>query len=195
MNVSTLIRRSSILALCLAGTVRAQDTTTRGVRIGLTYDPGTRPGVVVLPAKGVGADSIRAILQRRIFDFSRVARERHRHSERQRGRPDRARHEQPGWPIPSRKLGAAASVAGDATPTGFHLAVYDVAKQVTALVRDYVAPPMTEMRAWRAVVHGMSDELEESLTGTRGISRTRVLFERDHRIWMVDSDGMFMTPS
>jgi TolB protein len=92
------------------------------------------------------------------------------------------------WPILA-KLGAAASVQITPTATGFHLAVYDVAKQVTALVRDYPAPPITEMRAWRAALHGLSDDIEESLTGTRGIARTRVLFERDHRIWMVDGDG------
>jgi hypothetical protein len=43
----------------------AQDTTTqRGVRIGLTYRPGTKPGVVVLPINGPGGDSARAIVAR-----------------------------------------------------------------------------------------------------------------------------------
>ena len=41
----------------------AQDTT-RGVRIGLTYDPGTRPGIVVLPIRGAAGDSLEAILER-----------------------------------------------------------------------------------------------------------------------------------
>ncbi len=163
--------------------MRAQDTT-RGVRIGLTYDPGSKPGIVVLPSRGVGADSIRIILQRDL-DFSDrvnvIALDANAADQIARGTNS--------WPILA-KLGAAASVQVTPTPTGFHLAVYDVAKKTTALIRDYAAPPMTEMRGWRAAVHGLSDDLEESLTGTRGISRTRVLFERDHRIWMVDSDGM-----
>ena len=56
-------------------------------------------------------------------------------------------------------------------------------------MRDYVAPPMSDLRTWRAALHGLSDELEESLTGTRGIARTRVMFERANRLWVVDSDG------
>ena len=40
------------MALCLASlTSRAQDTT-HAVRIGLTYQPGTKPGVIVLAVRG-----------------------------------------------------------------------------------------------------------------------------------------------
>ena len=46
----------------------AQDNASRGVRIGLTYDPGSKPGVVVLPVTGTAGDSVRAIVQRD-FDF------------------------------------------------------------------------------------------------------------------------------
>jgi TolB protein len=72
--------------------------------------------------------------------------------------------------------------------------VYNVATKQTALIRDFPAPPTSEARAWRAAVHGLSDDLEESLTGTRGIARTRVLFERGGRLWVVDSDGQGETP-
>ncbi len=176
--------------LLVAAPLVAQDTTTRGVRIGLTYDPGTKPGVVVLPGRGVSADSIRAILQRDLDFGDRVnvivldpA-----------AASDALRASAPAWPVLA-KLGAAAAVQVTPTPTGLHLAVYDVAKQVTALVKDYPAPAMTEMRAWRAAVHELSDDLEESLTGTRGIARTRVLFERGRRMWMVDSDGEHVVPA
>lgn len=179
-----IFRRTLGALLLVASPLVAQDTTARGVRIGLTYDPGSKPGVVVLPGKGVGADSIRAILQRDL-DFG-----------------DRInvilldpaatgvaqRASAPQWPVLA-KLGAAAAVQVTPTATGMHVAVYDVAKQATALVKDYPAPVMTDTRAWRAAVHGLSDDLEESLTGTRGIARTRVLFERGKRMWMVDSDG------
>src|SRR2546423_15615813 len=47
----------------------AQDTTRRGVTIGLTYDPASRPGIAVLPVTGSSGDSIRAILQRDL-DYS-----------------------------------------------------------------------------------------------------------------------------
>ena len=50
----------------------AQDTTQRGVRIGLTYAPGTKPGVLVLPAVGVWGDTIRRIIQRDLDYGDRV---------------------------------------------------------------------------------------------------------------------------
>jgi hypothetical protein len=50
----------------------AQDTSTidRGVRIGIIYRPGVRPGLVMLPRKGgASLDSVRAIVSRDL-DFS-----------------------------------------------------------------------------------------------------------------------------
>ena len=175
-------RRAFLAVLCFAGPLAAQDTT-RGVRIGLTYDPGTKPGVVVLPSRGAGADSIRAIVQRDL-DFG----DRINVIALDAGAADQIARGANSWPILA-KLGAAASVQITPTATGFHLAVYDIAKQVTALVRDYPAPAMTDTRGWRAALHGLSDDLEESLTGTRGVARTRILFTRARALWMVDSDG------
>src|SRR5258708_19550435 len=65
------IRRALAALLFISGPLVAQDTT-RGVRIGLTYDPGSRPGVIVLPGKGAGADSVRAIIQRDLDFGDRV---------------------------------------------------------------------------------------------------------------------------
>src|SRR5918995_5561657 len=52
-----------------AGSLAAQDTTRvdPGVRVGVDYTPGVRPGLVVLP--GSGLDSARAIIQRDL-DYS-----------------------------------------------------------------------------------------------------------------------------
>src|SRR5436190_2507818 len=49
----------------------AQDTSAidRGVRIGIIYRPGVRPGMVMLPRKGMGLDSVRAIVARDL-DYS-----------------------------------------------------------------------------------------------------------------------------
>ena len=49
----------------------AQDTA-KGVRIGLRYDPGTRPGVAVLPISGAYGDSVRAILERDAVPWTTV---------------------------------------------------------------------------------------------------------------------------
>ena len=162
----------------------AAHDTTRAVRIGLTYDPGNKPGVVVLAPRGGGADSIHAILERDLdfgdrvnviaLDAAALA--------------EMARASAPMWAVLA-KLGAAAAVQVTPTPAGLHLAVYDVAKQATALVRDVPAPSATNMREWRGALHGISDDVEAALTGTRGIAHTRVAFERAQRIWLVDSDG------
>ena len=176
------------LLLILPITLAAQEPG-RGVRIGLTYDPGTKPGVVVLPVAGTVGDSIAAILARDLDFGDRIniialdaaaAR-------------TVARAGAPNWELLA-QLGAAAAVQVTPTASGLHLAVYNVATKQTALIRDYRAPAPSERRAWRAAVHALSDDLEESLTGTRGIARTRVLFERGGRLWVVDSDGQGETP-
>lgn len=189
--MSTSHVRRALVALLLAAPLPlvAQDTTSRGVRIGLSYDPGSKPGVVVLPVTGVTGDSIAAILARDLDYGDRV----NVIALDPAARGTASRSGGPNWPLLA-QLGAAAAVQVTPTPTGLHLAVYDVAKKQTALIRDYPAPSPSESRAWRAAVHGLSDDLEESLTGMRGIARTRVLFERDGRLWVVDSDGEQATP-
>ena len=48
-----------------AHALRAQDTTTTpGVRLGLSYAAGSKPGVIVLPVQDDDNDSLRAIVQR-----------------------------------------------------------------------------------------------------------------------------------
>jgi TolB protein len=187
MRSPTILR--VVAALLVAVPLAAQDTTSRGVRIGLTYDPGTKPGVVVLPVSGASGDSIRAIVQRDLDYGDRVnaivldaavAR-------------DVSNAAAPSWLLLAR-LGAAAAVQGTPTATGFHLAVYNVGTKQTALVKDYATSAVPGSRGWRATLHGISDELEEAFTGVRGIARTRVLFERGKRIWVVDSDGEGAVP-
>ena len=58
-----------LLPLLLAPPLAAQDTTQfrEGVRVGVDYVPGTRPGLVVLP--GAGLDTLRAMV-RRDLDYS-----------------------------------------------------------------------------------------------------------------------------
>jgi TolB protein len=181
--------RRALVALLLATPLAAQDTTSRGVRIGLTYDPGTKPGVVVLPVIGALGDSIRTIVQRDFDNGDRV----NAIALDANAANDVARAAGPSWPLLAR-LGAAAAVQVTPTASGFHLAVYNVATKQTALVKDFASGAPAGSRAWRAALHGIADELEEAFTGVRGISRTRILFERGRRIWVVDSDGEGATP-
>ena len=181
---------AALAALCAFVPVaaRAQDTTTRGVRIGLSYDPSGKPGVVVMPVSGTGGDSIAAIVSRDL-DFG-----------------DRVnvivldavsansatRSSLPNWALLA-KLGAAAAVQVTPTAVGLHVAIYNVATRQTARIKDYPAPAMHDTRAWRAAVHAMSDDIELALTGVRGIASSRVLFGRGGRLWTVDSDGEQLT--
>jgi hypothetical protein len=49
----------------LPAVTRAQDTTPPGVRLGLNYAAGTKPGVIVLPVQDIyDDDSLRTIVER-----------------------------------------------------------------------------------------------------------------------------------
>ncbi|MGH7676733.1 MAG: hypothetical protein ACREMV_15825, partial [Gemmatimonadales bacterium] len=55
-----------LLSACPPVRLSAQDTgaVDRGVRVGIVYRPGVRPGLVVLSARGPAVDSIRSIIAR-----------------------------------------------------------------------------------------------------------------------------------
>jgi hypothetical protein len=70
MNMKT--NRAAMVAIALVSgypSIRlcAQDSSAidRGVRIGISYRPGVRPGLVVLPVRQPALDSLRAILTSR----------------------------------------------------------------------------------------------------------------------------------
>src|SRR5690242_12964068 len=111
----------------------AQDTLQQAVRIGLRYDPGTKPGVLVLRVPGTSGDSIRAILQRD-FDYgdriNAIAVD-------EAGFPDApTAGKNSNYPLYA-KLGAVALVQATPTASGIHIAVHDVAQQKVARVRDF----------------------------------------------------------
>ncbi len=184
-----LFRVLAAVLVAAPSLVVAQDTTSRGVRIGLTYDPGTKPGIVVLPVSTALGDSVAAIVSRDLDHGDRIT---VIPLDASASRAV-ARAGAPNWSLLA-QLGAAAAIQVTPTPSGLHLAVYNVATRRTALIRDFMAPPASSVRAWRLAVHGLADELEQSLTGTRGISRTRVLYTRGGRLWLIDSDGHGESP-
>ena len=112
------------ISCALVPSVRAQqDTVPRGVRIGLTYDPSTKPGLVVLPVAGALGDSVRAIIARDLDYSDRII-----------VVPLDA------TPVASRqangslnytlyaKLGAVGVVQATITPTGLRVVLHDVGK-------------------------------------------------------------------
>jgi TolB protein len=173
-------------AFLIGGMAGAQDTTSRGVRIGLTYTPGTKPGVVILPIAGAGGDSVRAVLARD-FDFSDrievIGREGTSAFNAAQGAGSTVNYSL--W----KTLGAAAVVQATMTGGGVHLALHDVARNAVLQLRDFALPPYAASDDWRAAVHGVSDEVERWITGTRGIAQTRILYVRAGRVYVTDSDG------
>lgn len=174
-------------SLCapLTAPLRAQDTTVAGVRIGLVY-AGSRPGVLVLPVDGTAGDSIRAILQR---DFQ--------HGDRidvvalapsaipPFGNGTSAK---PNYALFTR-LGAAAILQVTPTSFGIQVAVHNAAKGVVERAKAFPLPAGALSADWRLALHAVADEIEQWITGVRGVAATRILYVSGGRVWQVDSDG------
>ena len=181
--------RTSVVTLLLlmVQQLHAQDTTRRGVTIGLTYDPTSRPGLAVLPVTGSSGDSIRTILQRDL-DYS----DRFTIVPLDASDPSTFRGTTAGaelnYPLFSR-LGAAAVVQATVGDGSVHVALHDVAKGTVINVQDFPLAGRANTHDWRMSVHGASDEVERWITGLKGIAQTRIAFVRDQRIHVVDSDG------
>ena len=174
------------LAFVLRGRdAHAQDSSLT-VRIGLTYAPGTKPGVLVLPVNGLNGDSVRAILQRDLDFGDRtnvIAGESivmDTTSDGSRGKFN--------YPLYAR-LGAAAMVQATITPAGLHVAVHDVRTQKVERVKDFPIAASPLSADWRQQVHAISDAIEFWISGGRGVAATRILYSSGGKIWQIDSDG------
>ena len=167
-----------------AASVRAQDPA-RGVRIGLTYAPGTKPGVVVAPVAGPFGDSVQAIVQRDLDLGDRVT--------VIAGAGVLAAGATagvtPNYALLAR-LGAAALVQCEPLAAGrVRVTVHDVGAQRAIESREIVLVAPAPGRAWRLSVHRLADEVERTMTGTAGVSATRIAYVRAGRAWAIDSDG------
>ncbi len=170
---------TALVAAGVAAPLVAQDT----VRVGITYQPGVRPGLVVLPAPGL--DSVRAIVDRDLgfsdrFEVISLAQA-----------PGAAPRGPAVINYPFyRNLGAALAVE----------LVVGAGNQVTMRLHDLAAERLREELTFtpdrsgtgdsRISVHRISDEIVRLATGQAGIAASRILFlSSDKRIWRVDSDG------
>jgi TolB protein len=163
----------------LPAILAAQDT----VRVGITYRPGVRPGLVVLPAPGL--DSVRAIVARDL-DYS------------DRFEVIALTQTAPTEPSPRgpinfafyRTLGAALALElVPAANGGITARLYDLAAE-RAQAETTMPTDRSGAGEGRMTVHRLSDEIVRLLTGQPGIAATRMLFlNDDRRIWRIDSDG------
>jgi TolB protein len=205
-----MMHRTTVTALVLAllspTAVKAQDTVPpveQGVRIGITYTPGLRPGMMVLggPRDAV-MDSVRAILSRDLdlsdrFEMISLpagdslvlgitgARE-----------GSAPRGDAPlfvNYSLHS-ALGAEYSIAVLPTsdPLSTVVALYDVRGEVERQRFTITAADATEGR-FRFAVHQVADELVRAASGEPGIAATRLLFVSNGRLFRIDADGAALT--
>jgi TolB protein len=193
---------AAFLCAVQAAPLVAQDTPIeQGVRIGITYTPGLRPGMLVLGGESTAAlDSVRAILRRDLLlsdhfemitlpggdslllGLTGASAE---------GEPAQATG--PADPFVNYSLyaalGADYAVAFlvDDSVSG-RVAVYDVRGE-TVRQELRLSIKALDDPDFRMSVHRVADEVVRAATGEPGFAASRVLFIRQGRLWRVDSDG------
>ena len=166
----------------------AQDSLPpEGVRLALTYTPGTRPSVLILPVEGAEGDSIRAIIQRDLDFDDRVT------LITLDGAAARALLPRAGAQLDLNRLvpfGAAAIIEPRLRPGGLTIRVHDMARRAVAREAVFGLPVDVYGPGWRLALHGVSDALGLWIFGERGAAQTRILYTGgDGQVWIVDSDG------
>ena len=191
----------------------AQDTSTidRGVRIGIIYRPGVRPGFVMLPRKGMGLDSVRAIVARDL-DYSdrfEVITLPGGDSIRLAAPPGTTPPSRSTTRPPSTTRGGAQTTAGtlnyplyQALGADFALDVTAAADTTVVTLHDVAAGGVRRaLRArlpaagnpdFRQAVHRLADQVLQAALGAPGFAATRVLFVKDGKVYQIDQDGADM---
>lgn len=180
-------RQCYFAAALLAAVLAPQAAAAQeGVRIGLTYAAGTRPGLYVLPMTGVLADSIRGIIARDLDFGDRISVI----------VPDSGTRA-PGalnYPLYA-QLGAAAVLELSEKMGGVvSVTVHEVGAARVMQQKDFALDGAPLSPEWRLALHAVSDEIERWVTGVPGIAASRIMFNRAGTLWMVDADGANARP-
>jgi len=180
------------LMFAAAGTLAAQDTTRvdEGVRVGVDYRPGVRPGLVVLP--GPGLDSVRAIVQRDLdysdrFEILAVA-------DAPRVATTGGGTAEAGGPVNYelyKGLGAEFAVELSQAGSGVTARLHEVN---AGKLRNQQTVPLPSGPDFRLDVHRLADEIARWASGTSGAAASRILLVSGGRVYRADSDGHDLTP-
>jgi TolB protein len=191
----TAVWRAALAALAVGALpLAAQDPPVEGVRVGITYQPGLRPGLIVLgPGRSAVRDSLEAMVSRDL-DFSDQF-------ELITLPPDDSLGVEPGGGSPEfvnyRLYGAlGADYAVRLLPPEsdrVNALVYDVRQELVRRELSLDLPPMDDA-GFRLAVHRLSDEVIRAVTGAPGIAATRLAFLRQTRVYRVDGDGAAAEP-
>ncbi|MGH7652988.1 MAG: hypothetical protein ACREMS_14265 [Gemmatimonadaceae bacterium] len=173
-------------AIAVPAIASAQDTASApGVRLGLNYAPGTKPGVIVLPVHDdYDDDSLRTIVQRDLDYSDRmnvIALD-----EATVNGLEPPQGKKINFALVA-KFGAALLIRMTPTTTGLHVAAYDVSRG-ELLQSDHFLFDRRD-RDWRFALHGVSDQIEQWVFGKRGIAQTRIAYVNNGTLHIVDSDG------
>lgn len=170
-------------AFAIAAPANGQDT---GLRLGLTYASGYRPGVAVLAFEspdngrtGVEAANIlrNDLLLSDRFEVSDLTQS----------------------SIGSGALsdaGVVWVVTGSVDASGrLSVAVRDVVYDRAVESADFLLPPAGSA-GWRMSVHAVADEIVRWTTGKPGMAASRIVFTRGDPpdLWVVDADGQDLRP-
>lgn len=173
-------RLAAMLLLLGAAPLAAQD----GIRVGFTYSPGVRPGIVVVADPGL--DSVRKIVERDLqyTDLFSVA-----------NLPDTAGRLGGAVNLDAYRLFDAQLLVELRTQaSGVEFKVHDLAAK-TVRQQGVRAVDRSGAGAARMAIHRLSDEISKGISGVPGIAATRILYKSDARtgvddgLWMVDADG------
>lgn len=194
----------AVVLACPMTRLAAQDTAAvdRGVRIGIAYRPGVRPGMVVLPERSPALDSVRAIVSRDL-DYSdrfemitlpggdsiRVSAS----PPADRGTATRGAGAATTLNYPLyQALGADFAIGMRAAGDTIHVTLHDVA---TSGVRREIkarVPARTDP-GFRMAVHRLADQIVDAALGTPGAAATRILIAIDGKLHRIDQDGSDLT--
>ncbi|UCF40250.1 MAG: PD40 domain-containing protein [Gemmatimonadota bacterium] len=191
----------ALVPLAVATPLLAQEPPIeQGVRIGITYTPGLRPGMLVLASTyGERLDSVRAIVARDL-EFS----DRFEMISLPGGdslllgltQISSGGDEAAGTAIPFvnyslyAALGAdyAVAVGPDADSARVRATLYDVRGETPRQVVRTDLPAL-DSPDFRMSAHRVADEMVRAATGEPGFAATRLLFIQDGRLQRVDADG------
>ena len=193
------MRRARLLLLVslLAAPLLGQDTIrpVEGVRVGITYTPGLRPGLLMLGVPRLALlDSVRAMVERDLdfsdrFEMITLPGSDSLMLAIGAGSPTGS----PTGPFVNyalyEALGADYTVSvTDRSDSGLSVVVYDVKGRG---VRRVVPVRVTNLAdpEFRMTVHRVADEVVRAAAGTAGIAATRLVLVRGGRVYRVDADG------
>jgi TolB protein len=166
-----------------APVARAQDSIPPGgVRVGITYSPGTRAALVVARSVSASGDSVRALLARDLDLSDQFEMLAPPASAGTGGAPDYRGY---------RALGADLLVTLAGTAGGTDVQLHDV-RRGTVVRQATIGGVGAGDRRW--AVHRAADEIVRWATGRPGVAATRVLFVQNGRLWRVDADGEGLAP-